>query len=472
MASAADVREIMGITPLDTTITKDHILGNDKKRLKKAVQPGFQRPEGMHRELYNLLYSENKELPCPLIPTDTSKDQGYKQMRAKLGMRKVRPWKWLPFTNPARKDNLVLHHWRRQVDEGKDYPFSRFNKSIEVPTYTEVEYQHHLVSAGWTREETDHLMDLAQRFDLRFLVMHDRWDRSTFSLRSVEDIKERYYSILEKLERVHGGATGEQTKKQFAYDADHERRRKEQLRRLYNRNTEQIEEEEMLRGELRKIEARKKEREKKTADLQKLIAQADSTSGLESKKLCKKQKLGLVGRPRLEQAVIDQNGIRWPDMKSSGVSVRSQRIKLPISVGLKKTKAIECMLNELGVPIQPSCTDEICTEFNELRSEMVLLYEIKNALTTCEYEMSSLKHHYEGLVPGKTLEIPELIKTSSGSLAEGAAAAANTSEKKKSLADVIDVVGNVRDGLNINRKRKAALEQGNILKKIKKRSYQ
>ena len=53
-------------------------------------------------------------------------------------------------------------------------------------------------------------MDLAQRFDLRFLVMQDRWDRTTFSLRSVEDIKERYYSILEKLERVHGGATGEQ----------------------------------------------------------------------------------------------------------------------------------------------------------------------------------------------------------------------------------------------------------------------
>ena len=25
----------------------------------------------MHRELYNLLYSENKELPCPLIQTDT-----------------------------------------------------------------------------------------------------------------------------------------------------------------------------------------------------------------------------------------------------------------------------------------------------------------------------------------------------------------------------------------------------------------
>ena len=97
-----------------------------------------------------------------------------------------------------------------QADEGKDYPFARFNKTIEVPTYTEVEYQHHLVTAGWSREETDHLMDLAQRFDLRFIVMADRWDRNSFTERSVEDLKERYYSILEKLERVHGGATGEQ----------------------------------------------------------------------------------------------------------------------------------------------------------------------------------------------------------------------------------------------------------------------
>jgi len=474
MASAADVREIMGITPLDNTITKDHILGNDKKKTKKSLGQGLTRPEGMHRELYNLLYSENKELPCPLIPTDTTKDQGYKHMRAKLGMRRVRPWKWLPFTNPARKDNLVLHHWRRQVDEGKEYPFAKFNKSIEVPTYTEVEYQHHLVSAGWTREETDHLMDLAQRFDLRFIVMQDRWDRNTFSLRSVEDIKERYYSILEKLDRVHGGATADQVKRPLVYDADHERRRKEQLRRLYNRTPHQIEEEEMLKGELRKIDARKREREKKTADLQKLIAQADTPTPHLMKKICKKQKLGLVGRPRhQEPVVVDQNGIRWPDLKSSGVSMRAQRVKLPISVGLKKTKAIECMLTELGLPFQPPATDEICTEFNELRSEMVLLYELKTALTSCEYEMTSLKNQYEGFVPGKTLEIPEAIKVSSESLVEGAAAAAaNSAEKKKSLADVIDLAGNTRDSLNINRKRKAALEQGNILKKIKKRTYQ
>jgi hypothetical protein len=37
----------------------------------------------------------------------------------------------------------------------------------------------------------------------------------------------------------------------------------------------------MLKSELRKIEARKKEREKKTADLQKLIARTDSTSSVQ-----------------------------------------------------------------------------------------------------------------------------------------------------------------------------------------------
>ena len=101
----------------------------------------------------------------------------------------------------------------------------------------------------------------------------------------------RYYNIVDKLEAVHGGATGAQEqRKMFVYDADHERRRKEQLRRLGNRTQDQLDEEEMLKAELRKIEARKKEREKKTADLQKMIAQADATNQ-ETKKMNKKQKM-------------------------------------------------------------------------------------------------------------------------------------------------------------------------------------
>lgn len=49
-------------------------------------------------------------------------------MKAKLGRRHVRPWKWVPFINPARTDGAKLYHWRRAADEGKEYPFARFNK--------------------------------------------------------------------------------------------------------------------------------------------------------------------------------------------------------------------------------------------------------------------------------------------------------------------------------------------------------
>lgn len=69
------------------------------------------------------------------------------------------------------------------------------------------------------------------------------------------------------------GTNGE--KKVFQFDAEHERKRKEQMRKLLDRTQKDIEEEQMLLNELKKIEARKKERDRKTQDLQKLISQAD-----------------------------------------------------------------------------------------------------------------------------------------------------------------------------------------------------
>lgn len=46
---------------------------------------------------YYYFYRDNP----PVFMTDL--EQGYKQNKAKLGLKHVRPWKWMPFTNPARK---------------------------------------------------------------------------------------------------------------------------------------------------------------------------------------------------------------------------------------------------------------------------------------------------------------------------------------------------------------------------------
>ena len=46
---------------------------------------------------------------------------------------------------------------------------------------------------------------------------------------------------------------------------------------------------------------------------------------------------------------VSSSGIKFPDVKTSGVSLRSQKMKLPGSVGQKKAKAIEQLLTELGI---------------------------------------------------------------------------------------------------------------------------
>lgn len=76
---------------------------------------------------YLFLLLIHRDAP-PLLPSDTT--QGYRTVKAKLGCKKVRPWKWMPFTNPARRDGAIFNHWRRVAEEGKDYPFARFNKVV------------------------------------------------------------------------------------------------------------------------------------------------------------------------------------------------------------------------------------------------------------------------------------------------------------------------------------------------------
>ena len=58
-------------------------------------------------------------------------------------------------------------------------------------------------------------------------------------------------------------------------------------------------------------------------------------------------------------AVLESAGIKFPGASGSGVTLRSQRMKLPPSVGQKKTKAIEQMLAEIDVELAPIPTEVI-----------------------------------------------------------------------------------------------------------------
>jgi len=357
----------------------------------------------MKRELYALLSNDNKN-GTPIMPTNGIPG-GYKQKKVKLGSKKVRRWRWIKF-NPGRKDAPFLNHWRRLNEEPKEYPFAKFYRKIPIPEYSFQEYQHKIQCEDWTKDESDHLISLCQQFDLRFPVIFDRWDKSKFKSRSMEELKRHYYDICNAMQPNE--------LKQITFDSEHERKRKDQLFKLYNRTNDQVEEEQKLLEELRKIEQRKKEREKKTQDLQKLITAADTPQMIKKPETVVKVSAG-PGRPGLGRGrkkmssvvktpselkgqfsfQINQNnletaGIKFPETKTVGATLRSQRFKLPSAVGQKKAKAIEQLLNELNVDLRPVPTEEICQHFNELRSEMVLLYELKTALSNYEYELQSI----------------------------------------------------------------------------------
>ena len=69
----ADVRDIMELDqPTTPEVSKETILGQKKRTTTVPRMP--RRPEGMHREVFALLYNDNKDAP-PLFPSDTSKSR-------------------------------------------------------------------------------------------------------------------------------------------------------------------------------------------------------------------------------------------------------------------------------------------------------------------------------------------------------------------------------------------------------------
>lgn len=484
-----------------------------KDLLKKKPRPNDQpvkKAKGFSREVYALLCSDNKD-SAPLISSDFSisgklgfPSFGYKKAKANLSLRKVVKWTWTPFTNPARNDGFQLHHWRREMDKNKEYPFAKMNVSVNIVNYTDAEYQELLQSNDWSRAETDYLMKMCRKFDLRFVVIQDQWDKVTYKQRSVEDIKDRYYFIYNTIAKIRNESTFSSTKQQICiYDADHERKRKAQLIKLYNRTPTQVDEEQKLIADLRKIEQRKKEREKKTQDLQKLITAADSTAELRRNEQQQARNASVLSRSSRKKTSsqvknsrfsdigstsqtpnIESAGIKFPESKAYGVWLRSSRMKLPTSVGQKRVKAIDQMLNELKIEQHPMPTEEICQRFNDLRSDIVFVYELKMALNLMEFELQALKHQVEATetepasaaaaVATPVVDSPVVQPSSQPELkikeestvttptptSAGQSSATPSGEKK--ISEVFDVT------CVTPRKRKAAIEQVNLMKKLRK----
>ena len=51
----------------------------------------------------------------------------------------------------------------------------------------------------------------------------------------------------------------------------------------------------------------------------------------------------------------------------------------------------------------PMPCEEVCAGFNDLRSDLVMMYELRSVLLNYVFELQTLKHQYETLRPTQVL---------------------------------------------------------------------
>ncbi|MCJ1419561.1 swr complex subunit [Xylographa parallela] len=279
MASTLDARDILDAKQ------------EDRPRPTKKQKTGIVRPKGANRELFGL-YGDRA---APVVI-----EQPTYRARPKW-THKVLPWEQTAFVNPARTDGLVLQHWRkkknvitttpgapntpaelktehdsdtRSTQTEPDYHFAKFNIKVSGPEYDNEQYETYLKNDDWSKEETDYLIHLALDFDLRWIVIADRYEYQakeipsagdsmavtvTSKARTMEDMKARYYDVAAKVMVLHHPLSSMSTtefdlhEKMTKFDPIQEKTRKKLAEALLSRSPEEIREEEILLGELKRI---------------------------------------------------------------------------------------------------------------------------------------------------------------------------------------------------------------------------
>ena len=287
---------------------------------------------------------------------------GLKEKR--LSLSATEKWVWAPFANAARSDGLQLSHWKKVNEEDNDYKVVR--SRVELVDFTREEYEQVEQDTRWSYEETTQLWALCQDFDLRFIIIQDRYSPQ-WPERTVEDLKERYYSLSRLVLELRG--VTDHPILQLPYNVQYECKRKAQLEKYVLRTKEQDEEEKQLSEEARKLDARIKKEEKEQRIYEKLM-QRDSDIELPD----------------------------WPASKHEvkTPALRSTFLRQPLLQG-RVQKKIETILADLQIPERPYPTPEIVQAYERLKKDILVLQYLQKHTVKKENEKRVLTEKIQDL---------------------------------------------------------------------------
>ncbi|KAI3787479.1 hypothetical protein L1987_41980 [Smallanthus sonchifolius] len=373
-----DAKDILGLPKISLPIPQEK-----KSRPQKDSQ---RKPDGISREVYALTGGV-----APLMP---SIDVNQLKKRQQPENEKI-TWEWLSFTNSARKDDLKLYHWVRVVNgtpPSGDYSFAKYNKSVDVIKYTDEEYEKHLTDDSWTKEETDQLFDLCERFDLRFVVVADRFPSS----RSVEELKNRYYSVSRAILIARAPSPADVSGHPLVkepYNISQEIDRKRALSMVLSQTKQQERKDAEILSEAKKImESRMAAKAAQDAEL--AVTSNTSPEGME--KTTAPVETASPSNVQATSGVAPLMSMA-DNAASAAASLRMLRVYLRTyaldqmvqaassSAGLRTIKRVEQFLQELKVNLKPKVpTKAVCAEHLELRKEILTLLNLQKLLQNKE----------------------------------------------------------------------------------------
>ncbi|TPX30105.1 hypothetical protein SmJEL517_g06254 [Synchytrium microbalum] len=387
MASGSDVRDILGLGAAGpSSATKP------PPPKKLARPPGQKRLAGIARELHELLGGSAP----PIVPVRP-------QYKAKPKMSKrVTGWVWRQFKNDARSDGLLLEHWEKVTDsQDEPYRFSKFNKNVNILEYSDDEYTKFLVDEQWSKEETDYLFKLCKQYELRFIIITDRYEFED-KQRSMEDLKDRYYTVVRKIAESRAESQPELrdlvTTHQFNKNMEVER--KKHLERLSTRTPEQIKEEEILFQELRRREASEAKWTKEREHLAKTLGSMDipipTSMGGPSGELIVSLQAGVPVALERKESLVPVGRSILGELED----LSSRREKLPPGVFLRSSRLTavksqyQSKVNEVferfDIPMKPVMpTGPICNKMEDLKGLIQQLLDMKRMHDRISMDMKS-----------------------------------------------------------------------------------
>jgi hypothetical protein len=260
---------------------------------------------------------------------------------------------------------------------------------------------------------------MCKHFDLRFLVMADRWPENK-TPRDVEALKERYYSITRKLLDLHR-APGEDLNQhpiiKYPYNAEQDRERKKQHDHFYTRTPEEIKEEENLMIEFARLD---KAAKKHAQDSQRLLK-------IVNKRRAKELQL---------QAAVEKAG------SVAGTFQRPSKLYtqpvLPPHKQQKYQPHLQALLSELGVESRTS-TGVPALAMAELRNDCVLFFEMQRLNAEMEYQLMTLQEQAKLLPPidEATMAAADAAKAAASQAAAAAAASSSGAAPANAAAGLV-----------------------------------